>query len=69
MWLTNKPSTTCPVAQRTASLLAQENKLQPAADDKAAWVELWTTGDAQTLQDAAQRWLMGTGVARTVKIG
>jgi hypothetical protein len=57
------------VAQRTASLLIQENKLQPAADDKAAWVELWTTGDAQTLQDAAQRWLMGTGVARKVEIG
>jgi glutamate racemase len=59
-----------PVAQRTANLLAQSRdpQLEPS-NAGAEWLELWTTGDAQTLQDAAQRWLAGTGVARKVEIG
>ena len=58
-----------PVAQRTVNLLAQAGDLQPEPSDAgAAWLELWTTGDAQTLQDAAQRWLAGTGPARKVEI-
>ena len=58
-----------PVAQRTASLLAQASNIPPAADhNDAAWLALWTTGDAQTLQDAAQRWLVGTGTAYKVEI-
>lgn len=59
-----------PVAQRTASLLAQAGYLQPEPSDAgAASLELWTTGDAQTLHDAAKRWLAGTGLARKVEIG
>jgi glutamate racemase len=59
-----------PVAQRTASLLAQSHDLQlEASDTGSAWLELWTTGEPQTLQDAAQRWLVGTGVANKVEIG
>jgi glutamate racemase len=58
-----------PVAQRTASLLAQATNIPHEADhNDAAWLALWTTGDAQTLQDAAQRWLVGTGTAYKVEI-
>ena len=59
-----------PVAQRTVNLLAQAGDLQPEPSDAgAAWLELWTTGEAQTLQDAAHRWLVGTGTAYKVEIG
>ena len=59
-----------PVAQRTASLMAQSHDLQlEASDTGSAWLELWTTGEPQTLLDAAQRWLVGTGAARQVEIG
>ncbi len=54
-----------PVAQRTASLLAHAGDPQTLVQDASApWLELFTTGDAQTLQDAAQRWLQATGVAK-----
>ncbi len=57
-----------PVAQRTANLLAHATAVQPAHTDAAAWVELWTTGETQTLGGAAKRWLVGTGLARHVEI-
>lgn len=58
-----------PVAQRTANLLAQSRDLQlEPIDASAVWLELWTTGEAQTLQDAALRWLLSTGQARKVEI-
>ena len=58
-----------PVAQRTVNLLTQASGTQtPRADAGADWVELWTTGEPQTLQDAAQRWVGGTGLACHVEI-
>jgi len=59
-----------PVAQRTANLLTQTSDLLPTPKNiGAAWLELWTTGEPTTLQDAAQRWLGGTRLAREVEIG
>ncbi len=58
-----------PVAQRTVNLLAQAGDLQPVLREAGAtWLELWTTGEPQTLQEAAQRWLLGTGLAHKVKV-
>jgi glutamate racemase len=59
-----------PVAQRTANLLTQTSDMLPTPKNiGAAWLELWTTGEPTTLQDAAQRWLGGTRLAREVEIG
>ena len=60
-----------PVAQRTRSLLGYENKQNfaiAAGDKTSAWVDLWTTGAVNTLQDTAQRWLTGTAPARYVEL-
>jgi glutamate racemase len=58
-----------PVAQRTASLLAQEVSLASKRSDSSPWVDLWTTGEPQTLQGAAQRWLVDAGQAQKVDLG
>jgi glutamate racemase len=61
-----------PVAQRTAQLLAQTTKAdesEPGSASDASWVDLWTTGSTDTLQNAAQRWLVGTGASRQANIG
>jgi glutamate racemase len=58
-----------PVAQRTLSLLGQQDPPKATVCDEAAfWVELWTTGEPKTLQDAAQRWLVGTGLTHKVGV-
>jgi len=60
-----------PVAQRAAQLLA--GMAPPGASGNATepqdpWVELWTTGATDTLERAAQRWLVGTHRVRHVAI-
>ncbi len=60
-----------PVAQRTHSLLAQKITYDAAAgvpNVGTGWVELWTTGAVATLQDAAERWLTGSGPAHYVEL-
>jgi len=56
-----------PVAQRTHTLLAQENtanSLAPASEENQIWVNLCTTGAAPVLQGAANRWLTDCGPVR-----
>jgi len=57
-----------PVAQRTASLLPQNDGEGLTSDANAPWVNLWTTGAAQALEDAARQWLGGTGSAQRIGI-
>ena len=52
------------VAQRTRLLLAQNNVLSLASASVTPmkeWVDLWTTGAVNILQDAAHRWLTNSG--------
>jgi len=56
-----------PVAQRTANLLGYTQQDGPASTS-APWVDLWTTGGAKALEDAARQWLTGTQAARQVEI-
>jgi glutamate racemase len=59
-----------PVAQRTVSLLVQEAPPTPALRAPLApWIELWTTGEPQTLDAAAQRWLADTEPVQQVALG
>lgn len=61
-----------PVAQRTNSLLVSRNQTPLAVGggkEKADWVELWTTGAVEILQEAARRWLLGAGPVRHVLLG
>jgi len=60
-----------PVAQRTASLLALRGTHDIALanpDTPAPWVDLLTTGEPITLENAARRWLGGGDPARKVRI-
>ncbi len=57
-----------PVAQRTASLLAQRSTDGLTTDATAPWVDLWTTGAASALEHAAGQWLRGTGAARKIEL-
>lgn len=59
------------MAQRTHSLLAQKITYDAAAgvpNVGTGWVELWTTGAVATLQDAAERWITGSGPAHYVEL-
>jgi glutamate racemase len=66
-----------PVAQRTAQILggmtppgvtATATATSTSIKPQDPWVELWTTGATDTLERAAQRWLVGTDRVRHVAI-
>jgi glutamate racemase len=60
-----------PVAQRTHYLLGDENPSNSATSSgerNQIWVNLWTTGAVNTLQDAAHRWLTDCGPVHHVAL-
>jgi hypothetical protein len=59
------------VVQRTAQILGgmtPPGASTTAIEPQDSWVELWTTGATDTLERAAQRWLVGTHRVRHVAI-
>jgi len=60
-----------PVAQRTHNLLAQLTGTNAGSSEnlkKTGFVEFWTTGPADPLLDAVERWRLGVGCVRQVAI-